>query len=382
MKTLASKRTRPLVLLVAALAMSSVLPMIAHAGEPSARLEPSAADKETARTLVGLGHDKTKQSDFAGALDAYNQAHAIMGVPTTGILLALAQTKVEQLLEAHDTCVQVALMPAQRNEPAAFAKARAKAKSLAAELALRIPSLLATLEAADGGQLEDAKVVIDGVELTGLSATLPRKVNPGAHVVAATAKRYRAEPMTLNVAEKDTQPVRLVLQPLPPEPLPPEPPPALIAPPPALIVPPPALIAPPPALIAPPPALIAPPPRVPESPNAAIKPWLVWGSFGVGAVGFVTWVVTGGLSLSAASRARDLCPSLLNCSEAARPDYDRAITLANASNVALVFGGLGAVAGTVSAFVVPGPMFPGFTKAQASIAPYLGPTGMGLVGTF
>ena len=342
--------------------------MIAHAGEPSARLEPSAADKETARTLVGLGHDKTKQSDFAGALDAYNQAHAIMGVPTTGILLALAQTKVEQLLEAHDTCVQVALMPAQRNEPAAFAKARAKAKSLAAELALRIPSLLATLEAADGGQLEDAKVVIDGVELTGLSATLPRKVNPGAHVVAATAKRYRAEPMTLNVAEKDTQPVRLVLQPLPPEPLPPEPPPTLIEP--------------PPALIAPPPALIEPPPRVPESPNAALKPWLVWGSFGVGAVGFVTWVVTGGLSLSAASRARDLCPSLLNCSEAARPDYDRAITLANASNVALVFGGLGAVAGTVSAFVVPGPMFPGFTKAQAGIAPYLGPTGMGLVGTF
>ena len=115
---------------------------------------------------------------------------------------------------------------------------------------------------------------------------------------------------------------------------------------------------------------------------AAYKPLIVWGSFGLGAVGLVTGAITGGMSLSAASRALDLCPSKVNCPEAARPDHDRAVTLANVSNATLVVGGLGAIAGAVSLFVLPGPLFPSTKGAGIALAPFVTPTGAGVAGSF
>src|SRR5436190_23509399 len=56
-----------------------------------ARAEPSAADKETARSLMDEGDRKFAAKDYKGALDAYQGAHAIMGVPTTGLEVAKAQ---------------------------------------------------------------------------------------------------------------------------------------------------------------------------------------------------------------------------------------------------------------------------------------------------
>jgi hypothetical protein len=113
------------------------------------------------------------------------------------------------------------------------------------------------------------------------------------------------------------------------------------------------------------------------------KPWIVWGSYGVGAAALVAGAVTGGLSLSAASRALELCPSKVGCGEEARPDHDRAIALANASNVALALAGVGAIAGTVTLFVLPGSALGDRERGAAVVVrPYLGPGSLGVTGTF
>lgn len=360
----------------------------------SAQAEPSAADKETARALVKVGKEKLAAEDKAGALEAYRQAHEIMRVPTTGLLVADVLEQLGKLLDAHDAYKQVTLIPAQKNEPAVFETARTKARERIDAIKERIPSLVVTVEAEGGAPLEDVRLVIDGVELTGIAATLPRMVNPGAHIVAATARGHRAEPLTVEVAERETKALRVIVLPLPPEPLPvesveaPKPDTPTTAEPNAGVQAPrvdaPVEVAPVPVPV---PAPIetsqpAPPPLV--SPT---KRWVVWGAYGGGAAGLLLGTVTGIVSLSAASRALDLCPTKVNCGEDARPEHDRSIALANASNVGFALAGLGAIGGTVALFVMPGSLFSSVEDAKAKqtslrVAPFVSPTALGLAGTF
>ncbi|MBM4359683.1 MAG: hypothetical protein FJ096_16390 [Deltaproteobacteria bacterium] len=375
-----------------ALACAALSPSVADAQGPStgaAPAEPSAADKETARALVKVGKDKLAGGDAVGALEAFRQAHAIMRVPTTGILVGDTYEALGKLLEANDVYKQVTLIPAQPGEAAAFEKARARARERIAAIVDRIPSLVVVAEAHDGTALEELRITVDGVELTGLAATLPRKVNQGDHTVSASAKGHRAEPVTVAVVERETKTLRLVLQPLPeppkpevvsPEPAKPEPAkPEVVSPEPAK--PEPAKL----EVVSPEPAKPAPLP--PAAPSAAYKPFVVWGAYGVGAAGLVVGAITGGMSLSAASRAFERCPVKLACGEDARPDHDRAVALAHASNVGFALAGVGAIAGTVALFALPGPLFPSVdasTRGTASVrvTPFVSPTSVGLAGTF
>src|SRR5262249_12998493 len=59
---------------------------------PEARAnEPTAAEKETARTLMDQGDEAFAAKDFPTALKHYKAAHAIMGIPNTGIWVAKAE---------------------------------------------------------------------------------------------------------------------------------------------------------------------------------------------------------------------------------------------------------------------------------------------------
>jgi hypothetical protein len=384
-----------------ALVLASLSPVAAHAEPPSTGAvpaEPSAADKETARSLVKVGKDKLAAGDRASALEAFRQAHAIMRVPTTGLLVGEAYEQLGKLLEANDAYTQVTLIPVQKGEAAAFDKARARARERIDAIKERIPSLLVTAEAHDGKPLEDVRIVVDGVELAGLAATLPRKVNQGEHTVSASAKGHRAEPVKVAVVERETKTLRLVLQPLPEEPKPtvvvPEAArpevakPTVVAP--EVAKPQVATPAPPSpqagATAPTPPGLVSSTTPI-APPGAAYKPWVVWGSYGLGAAGLLVGTITGAASLSAASRALERCPSKIACGEDARPDHDRAIALANASNVGFALAGVGAVAGTVAWFALPGSLFPsGEEPARATtglhITPFVSPTSIGVTGSF
>ena len=63
--------------LAAALAVSSV-----------AEAAPTAAERETARRLMDEGKARLKANEVARAIEAFQKAHDIMHVPTTGMALA------------------------------------------------------------------------------------------------------------------------------------------------------------------------------------------------------------------------------------------------------------------------------------------------------
>jgi hypothetical protein len=93
------------------------------------------------------------------------------------------------------------------------------------------------------------------------------------------------------------------------------------------------------------------PPRVeatPEPPPKSAKPGpLVWGAFGVGAVGLVTGSVFGVLALNNKSSLDASCPDKQACPEGAKEHRDALVTNGTISTIGFVVAAVGAGAGLV-----------------------------------
>jgi hypothetical protein len=172
--------------------------------------EPSAADKETARALLIDGRDKLGKKDYEGALKSLKAAHAIMNVPTTGLDYALALEALGQLIEARSVALAVTRLPPRMGEPEAFADARASATVLAERLATRVATVVITVKGLPAGV--EPTLTLDGAPLPAATIGLPRKVDPGAHVIAASAPGFATAEKRVELRETATLPVELTLQ--------------------------------------------------------------------------------------------------------------------------------------------------------------------------
>ena len=179
---------------------------------PARAAEPSAADRETARALVIEGRQKLGNGDHEGARKAFQAAHELMGVPTTGLDLARALEKLGKLVEARTIALEVTNLPPKPREPAAFTEARPAAAALAEQLEARIPAL----ELRIAGPPEGAAVLVrvDGEVVPPAALSFPRKVNPGEHTVEASVKGFSSERRAVSVPEGKTVPVEIRLAPL------------------------------------------------------------------------------------------------------------------------------------------------------------------------
>lgn len=173
--------------------------------------EPTAADKETARNLMKEGDSKFAAKDYAGALKAYQAAHAIMQVPTTGLPLAKAQIEKGLWVEARDTLLSVSRFPKDPNEQSAFNKARDEATQLSQKLIDRIPQVIITLEGVSDPS--SITVQVDGVGIPNAALGTPRKVNPGAHVIAASGSGYKTATANVTLTEGESEKVLLKMVP-------------------------------------------------------------------------------------------------------------------------------------------------------------------------
>ena len=95
-----------------------------------------------------------------------------------------------------------------------------------------------------------------------------------------------------------------------------------------------------------------PPPQPPPPPPAENEGWLgqsplVWIGFGVGAAGFLTWGIAGGVAISKRSTLDDECSSDKVCPSSAQGDLDSAMAAAHASTVGMVVGFAGSAVGIV-----------------------------------
>ncbi|MDB4998650.1 MAG: hypothetical protein JWM74_6082 [Myxococcaceae bacterium] len=338
------------------LATAVSLPAVAFA-------EPSAADKETARSLMSKGRDQTDKNDLKGALESFSAADAIMHVPSTGFAVAKTQAQLGLLVEARETALQVSRIPPAPNEPAPFVEARAKAQSLSDELATRIPALQIMLKSVPAGATPT--VTVDGAALPAAALSLPRKLNPGHHVVVARAASSEGK-TEVDVKEHETRIIDV----------------ELVA-----------------GAMATAPAgtgngTVTPPPIEPD--HRSKIPVLAYAGFGVGLAGVVVGSITGIISMSKTSSLKDQCPNgkcppSVYDSSSFQSDLSSAKTMGTVSTISFIVGGVGIGVGVVALFLPSSASASASTAANKSakmerqsprVSPFVGVGSAGLVGTF
>ena len=310
---------------------------------PGAASAQSAADKETARAQFEQGRQRRDRSDFAGALEAFKAADAIMKVPTTKLAVARAYASLGQLVEARDAALFVELIPAASKEPQPFVDARAAAQELANDLVQRIPSLNIVIVAPPGQ--EPSQVSIDGEALPAAAMKVPRRVNPGKHVVVAAfaAGELKKE---VDLVERQTTSLTFDVAEL-----------AKNAP----------------ATVPPPVAPAA------EPQTSGSRSPLVWTGLGLAVVGVGVGVTGGLITLSKKSDVDAGCRDG-KCPPAAYDALDGARTWATVSTIGFAAGGAGLVLAGIGLAL--GRSAPTQTGRGPSVTPTISAGGAGIAGTF
>jgi hypothetical protein len=335
--------------------------------------EPSAADKETARGLMAEGRADRDKNDLKAALKAFAGADAIMHVPTTGLELARAQAAVGQLVEARDTALRVMRSPTSAGEPAPFKAARDAASALNDQLEPRIPSLTVNVKNAPSGV--PIALTIDGVDVPSEVIGQPRKLDPGHHVVEAKAGTAYGK-QEVDVAEKDSKEVAIEL-------------PAQSA---AT------------AGGATDTGATDAAQQQPEQPaesggRSGGSKVMIFGGFGLAAVGAIAGTVTGIMSMSKTSSIKNSSACSGNvCNPSEDGDISSAKTLATISTVSFITAGVGAAVGVIGLFVGGGssgepsattpsqapdaPAPEESSRLHVHVAPWIGLGSAGVSGTF
>jgi hypothetical protein len=309
----------------------------------SALAAPTEADKAKARALMDEGDRHVERVDHLRALTAYEEAHRIMGVPTTGIEVVRTLAALGRLIEARDVALAVARIPMKPQEPRVFTEARTAAAELAENLAQRIPSL--TLDVRGRQTATNASASIDGVTLPTPMLALPRKLDPGPHTIIVSAPGYATQTRTVTLDERERKTLQIDLVPAQTT--------QASRP------------------------FTAPPPPAETGAGDSASP-LVWVGFGVGAAGLVVGGVAGAMSLSRASSAKEVCRGD-ECPPSARDDIEASQTLANVSNVGFAVGVLGIGLGVYGLVSSGGAERPAYGRR---IEPIVGVDKVGVRGRF
>lgn len=318
---------------------------------------PSAAEKETARSLLREADQRAREKDEVRALAAYRAADDIMNAPTTGIEVARSLERMGQLLEAREKYLAVKASAKKPDEPAVMDKARRAAEDAERALLARIPTLQVRPAGVDDPR--SVRVQIDDVTLPAIAALLPRRVNPGTHVLVVSAQGFRDERVEVAVGEGQQQQVNVTLQPAArPEDTPSQ------------------VVMPAPIAAAASPGPLT---KTDAEARGAGRSPVVYVALAAGAVGVGVGAVTGVMAFARTSAAKDNCTGNV-CTPAAQGDIDASKALGVASTVAFGVGLAGLGLGTVLFFTSK----PGAHGSAASPAWSfaMGPGAAHLRGTF
>jgi hypothetical protein len=331
---------------------------LAFAGMP---LSASAEDltpeqRETARFFMTEGRALRDKGNLQAALEKFRAADAIVHAPTSGLEVARAYASLGLLVEARDTALHVTRIPEQPDEAPVYKSARATAGKLSDELATMIPTIAISVK--DG--TKSAAPVLTRVDDDDLPTpygvtSVPRRVNPGAHVVYARTADKEGE-ARVEVKSGEIKQVVIALHagaaPLRPQ----EPRPA-------------------------PGASPAPPPE--PNPDSTARsgpigsPPVTIAAFGVAGTAVVVGAVTGIVALGHAREARKDCRES-TCLFSAADEIDAAHTFATVSTIAFVVAGATAALGIANLLVGAAST----RRYDARLTPYLGLGRAGFAGVF
>ena len=304
--------------------------------------EPTAADKETARTLMAEARQKRDANDLKAALRSFQAADAIMHVPTTAYEVAKTESMLGMLVEARDLALTTARSAVKPGEPPPFAEARAASQKLADELEARIPSIRVVVKNA-----ENATVTIDGEVLPSVAIGLPRRLDPGSHAVIAKSGSSERR-INVQVLEREAKEVPIDFY----EPQP--------------------LVTPNPTTTTNETTTSTPTTSPSADTGGHKSPWLAIGITGlaVGGVSVAIGAVTGTMSLSQTNDIiKNQCGGGTNCPTSAQSSINSARTLATVSDITFIAGGVVAAAGVVFIVLAATSKSPSHAAAELRLGP-------------
>ncbi len=306
----------------------------------------SAADRATARELGQDGQAALDAKNYTAAEDLFRRADALFHAPTLLLGYARAEAglgKVVNASEAYNRVIREGVAP---GGPDAFLKAVDAAKAEAPAIEARIASVTVVVSGPD-----NPTVTLDDQPLPVAALGVKRPVDPGSHVVKASADGWDPATTPFTVEDAGTANATLTMT--------------------RIVV-----AAPAPAPI----ASSAAGGAAPESDRSATVghgSWQTtagWVGIVAGGVGLATGAVAGGLAIGKHSTLETECKT--DCKQA---DLDSYHLIGGVSTVGFIAGGVLAGAGLVLLLTAPS----GSPAAgSASVRPYVGLGSIGAVGSF
>jgi hypothetical protein len=315
----------------------------------------SDGDRATARELGRDGQAALDQKDYKTAEDKFRRADKLVHAPTLELGLARALAGEGKFMESQETYNRIIREGLPPGASDVFKQALDAAKQEVGAVSPRVAGATINVQADGGGDVPAVSVTLDGQPLNAASLGVRRQVDPGDHVVKATADGFLPGEARFNVGEGGSQTVQITLK--------------------KDLSAPPASAAPP----ATPPAggVDTPPEGTP--PKRSILPWI---AFGVGGAGLLTGAITGGLALGQHSSISSDCGGGSSCPTTEQGKIDSFHTMALVSDIGFVVAGVGAAAGVVLLIVHPYDSAPAAPAAGFRVTPTVGFGSVGAIGTF
>jgi hypothetical protein len=314
----------------------------------------SDEDRASARILAAEGQQMAANGDCAGALDRLSRAESIVHAAATEMQLAQCEIQLGKVIAGTEFLIRIVNEPLPSNPPPGAADMKKRAQAALDAAQPRIAKLRIHVERAST-DVAGLEVTVDAqpVPAVLLDGELP--VDPGAHHVTARQAGFTPVDADVSVADGETRPLVMRLDPLPLSGSPT-----------------------PPGGVAAGEATGTPPPVEASAANGSRSrtAFVLYTAAGAGlflgaAFGVAAFVTKSNLD---AECAGNLCPA------SAQSDIGALHTDAILSTVGFGVALAGAVAGTIVL------VRSGNAHAAASTAiavhPWLGPGSMGLVGTF
>jgi hypothetical protein len=313
-----------------------------------AQVRPSDSDVATARQLTLDGYAALEQRDFARAESRFARAESIFHAPTVSLGLARARAGLGKLVGAQEAYSRIVHTTLSADASPAFIKAVEDARSELGALTPRVPSLIIEVNGSAA-----PRVTVDDAELPTAALGVLRPLDPGRHVVRATAPGFAVSEATVTLVEGRTERVTLELKPGGSG---------------TLVVP-------------PPPRVVAGNDAPPPPPASSLRP-IGYAGVAAGGAGLVVGAVTGVIGLMKQSDLLKHCPGGACPSDPVsiatyQGEVNTYQAMKIASTTGLVVGGALAVTGIV--LIVTAPQ----ARAQAAVlTPVIGPGYLGVDGTF
>jgi hypothetical protein len=311
--------------------------------------EPTAQDIAQARQLGQQATAAYEAGNYAEAEKLYAAASKLYPLaPTLTLGLARSQAKQGKVVSAQENYNKIVReWGANATAPQPFKDAAEAAKNEVGAVSARVASLLITVEGA-----QNPTVTIDGVNVPSAALGLKRPVDPGTHLVKASADGMKPAETSVHVAEGASAEAKLKLEKDPNAPS-----------------------------VTPVPVTNPPPGTPPgtEPPGEQVKAGnktLAFVAFGVGGAGLLVGSITGLVAMGKHSDLEGRCPNG-KCPADAQGDVDGYKSMGTISTIGFIVAGVGAAAGVI--LLVTSPKQQTGTRTTT---PTIGLGGAGIAGTF